>query len=223
MGGVLRQGWERGIARGEVGRMIGRCAGARVTCACVESNEDHMVAVAAELADGFSLEVRPVMVSPAPGAAVPPGAFADADLVATTVFHADAVRAAAASAGKPCVVLRVHPGFAARVAAALHAREVTAVIADPRYAARARSYLDVTPHRGQARYVLVDELGPEVRLEAPSTLVTRAARRRLGLPEYHLVPPPPGYICPDSAGELFHAIVAVALAADASRGGMTTA
>jgi hypothetical protein len=107
----------------------------------------------------------------------------------------------------------VEPRFAARVAAALHARECVGVIADPRYSARGLAFLDVTAHRGQVRFVLVDELGAgaPVDLASDSTLITRAARRRLGLPEYHLVPPPPGYISAESARELFQAIVAIGL------------
>jgi DNA-binding transcriptional regulator YhcF (GntR family) len=215
LGGVLMDGWNRGIARGDVARLVGRAAATRVRCACVESNEDQMVAVAAELESDFSLQVQPVQVSPMAGAPVPPGALDGADLVVTTVFHAAAVRAAAAHHGKPCVVVRVDTGFAANVARVLNTRDVTAVIADPRYSARGLLYLDVTPHRGQIRFVTVDEIGAggaRVDLASPATLITRAARRRLGMPEYHLAPPPPGYISAESARELCDAIVAVGMA-----------
>lgn len=211
LGGVLLEGWNRGIARAEVDRLVERCAASRVRCAVVESNEDHMVAVSAELEGAFSLGVRPVLVSPAGDASVPVDALEAADLVVTTAFHAAAGRAAAARAGKLCVVLRLNPQFAARVAAVLAGREVTAVIADPRYSARAITHLDVTPHRGRIRFVQVDDLGAGVDLHAPSTLVTRAARRLLGMADYHLVEPPPSYISPDSARELFGAIVSLGL------------
>jgi len=213
LGGVLLEGWNRGIPRAEVAALVERSAGSRVRCACVESNEDHMVAVTAELESAFSLEVRPVLVSPgAAAASIPDDAVGWADLVVTTAFHAVAARAAAQRARAPCVVLRVNPHFAARVAAVLNRRDVTAVFADPRYSARAATYLDVTPHRGCVRFVMADEVGGDVDLESASTLVTRAARRRLGMPDYHLVEPPPGYISPDSARELFGAIVALGLA-----------
>lgn len=215
LSGMLLEGWSRRVARSDVAALVERCAAARLRCACFESNEDHMAAVAAELEEDFSLEVDPVLVSPAAEvASIPPGALAAADLVVTTVFHAPAVRAAAAAAAKPAVVLGVNPDFAAEVARKLARPDVTAVVADPRYVARARTYLDVTPHRG-ARIVLVDELGgPEaarVDLHGESVLVTRAARRRLGLPEYHLVPGPPTYISPDSARELCGAIVELSI------------
>jgi len=213
LGGVLLEGWNRGIARGEVAALVERCAGLPVRCACVESNEDHMVAVTAELESAFSLEVRPVLVSPGGDAPVPPDALAGFDVVVTTAFHAAAARAAAALAGKPCVVLRVNPPFAARVAGLLARPEITTVIADPRYSARGTAYLHMTPHRGRVRFVMADDVGSDVDLASESTLVTRAARRLLGMPDYHLVEPPPGYISPDSARELFGAIVALGLAA----------
>lgn len=220
--GVLLEGWSRRMARADVAALMERCAGARVRCACIESNEDHMVAIAAELEDDFSLDVEAVLVSPAAqAAAIPAQALAAADLVVTSVFHEAAGGAAAARAGKPCVVLSLNPEFAAEVNRRLTGRQVTAVIADPRFGARAKTYLDVTPHRGQVRLVLVDELGSSadeaLELESETVLVTRAARRRLGLPEYHLLPPPAAYISPASARELCERIVELGQAAANAR------
>lgn len=216
LAGVLLEGWSRRLPRSEVAALVERCAAARVRCACVESNEDHMVAIAAELEADFSLDVHPVLVSPSAGAdSIAPREIAGTDLVVTTVFHEEAVRAAAARAGKPCVVVSLNPQFAAEINRMLYARDVTAVIADPRFGARARAYLDVTPHRGKVRLVLVDELGgvgEPVDLESDSVLVTRAARRRLGLPDHHLVAAPPTYISPAAARELYEVIVEVSLA-----------
>lgn len=214
--GLLLEGWSRRIARAEVGRLVERCAASRVACACVESNEDHMVAVAAELEEDFSLEVARVLVSPAAGAgAIPREALASADVVVTTVFHAPAVRAAAARAGKPCVVVSTNPRFAAEVSRMLLRGDVTAVLVDPRFSARASAYLDVTSHRGHVRFVRVDQLGGAeagpVDLRSETTLVTRAARRLLRLPDYHLVPSPPTFISPESARELCEVIVQAGL------------
>ena len=177
-----------------------------------------MAAVAAELEGDFSLEVQPVLVSPsADAASIPAPALAAADLVVTTVFHEAAGRAAAARADRPCVVLSLNPQFAEEVNRRLAGRETTAVIADPRFGARARAYLDVTPHRGHVRLVLVDELGGSaettVDLESEDVLLTRAARRRLGLAEYHLIPSPPAFISPESARALCEQIVSIGLRA----------
>lgn len=216
LSGVLLEGWSRRVARNDVAALVERCAAARLRCACFESNEDDLTALAAELEEDFSLEVDAVLVSPTVDAgSIPRGALAEADLVVTTVFHASAVRAAAAAAAKPAIVPRVNPHFAAAVARKLARPDVTAVVADPRYGVRARTYLDVTPHRGAVRIVLVDELGSpgteHVDLHSESVLVTRAARRRLGLPEYHLVPRPPTFISPDSARELCGTIVELSI------------
>jgi DNA-binding transcriptional regulator YhcF (GntR family) len=214
--GVLLEGWNRGISRVDVAALVDRCAGSTVRCACVESNEDHMEAIRAELARDFSLDVQPLLVGPAADAdSIPAHALAAADLVVTTVFHAVAGRAAAARAGKPCVVVSLNPAFAAEVNRRLSGPGVTAVIADPRFGARAAAYMDVTPHRGRVRVILVDELngpaGENLDLESERVLITLAARRRLGLPEYHLVPPPPPYISPASARTLYESIVALRL------------
>lgn len=211
---VLLEGWSRRIARADLAVLMDRCAASRLRCTCIESNEDHMVAITAELEGDFSLDVQPMLVSPAAEAAsISVSALAAADFVVTTVFHEAAGRAAAGKAGKPCIVLSTNPEFAAEVNRRLTGREVTAVIADPRYSARANAYLEVTPHRGQVRFVLVDELGsggPEhLDLHSEAVLVTRAARRRLSLPEYHLVPSPPPYISPASARALCEVIVEV--------------
>jgi DNA-binding transcriptional regulator YhcF (GntR family) len=212
---VLLEGWNRGISRVDVASLVDRCAGSTVRCACIESNDDHMAAITAELGRDFSLDVQPLRVSPDVGAeSIPTHALAAADLVVTTVFHGAAGRAAATRAGKPCIVLGLNPAFAAEVSRRL-AGEVTAVIVDPRFGARAGPFLDVTPHRGLVRFVTVDELGDpahgELDLESERVLITLAARRRLGLPEYHLVPPPPAYISPASARALYESIVSLRL------------
>lgn len=217
LSGVLLDGWNRGISRVDVASLVDLCAGSTVRCACIESNEDHMAAVRAELSRDFSLDVQPLMVSPDAGAeSVPANALAAADLVVTTVFHGAAGRAAAARAGKPCVVVSLNPAFAAEVNhRLLSGPEVTAVIADPRYGARAGDYLNVTTHRGRVRVVLADDVAGSaagsLNLHGEQVLITLAARQRLGLPEYHLVPPPPPYISPASARALYESIVALRL------------
>ena len=217
LGEVLLEGWRRGMTRAEVGRLVARVAGSRVRCVVVESNEDHMVALTGELDERFSLEVVPVLVSPGAddAAAIPRFALAGADLVVTSAFHAAVTRAAARPTGRPVVVLSIDQSFGDEVNRRLTGRQVTAVVADPRFSARARAYLDVTPHRGAVRFVLVDDLHapgqPHVDLESDSVLVTRAARRRLGMPEYHLIPSGQPYLSPQSARALIAAIVELGL------------
>lgn len=212
---VLVEGWMRRSSRRETGRLVERCAAARLRCALVESNEDSMVALAAELEEDFSLEVVRVEVEP-DGSALDPARLAEANLVVTSVFHADLAHHAAGEAKKPLVVSVVNPTFADALDRRLSRGAVTCVIADPRFRARGEAFLSQTAHAGRVRFVPVDQLAfaiPEVDLEdAANVLVTRAARRRLGLPEYHLVPGTATMVSPATARELSRLIVRLALA-----------
>lgn len=217
LGGILAEGWSRGISRSEVGDLVGRCARVQLRCACIESTEDHMVALCAEMEEGFSLETEAVLVdTDAEHDAVTPERLATADLVVTTVFHAKLGRAAAAAAGKPAVIVGINPEFAAELRRRLHEQPMTAVVVDPLYRVRGQAYIDATSDRGRARFVLVDELadnGGEIDPESEAVLLTRAARRRLGLKEYHYIPSPPNVISPESAWELCNVIARLALQA----------
>ncbi|HET6229982.1 MAG TPA: GntR family transcriptional regulator [Longimicrobiaceae bacterium] len=216
LSGLLLEAWNRKVSRDELATLVERTAAVPLRCACIESTDDHMVAVSEELKGDFSLDVVPVLVSTSASPdSIPREPLRRADLVVTTAFHATAVRAAALRAGKPCVVLSLNPEFSSAVARTLERGDVTAVISDPRFGVRAKAYLDVSVHRGSFRFVLVDELdgppGEGLDLESDRVLVTRAARRRLGLPDYHLVLEAPGYISPDSARELCELIVRLGL------------
>jgi DNA-binding transcriptional regulator YhcF (GntR family) len=214
MAGLLLDGWARGLSRAEVGEMVRRSTCARPRCACVESNEDHMVAVCAELDADFGLEPVPVRVDPS-GGEIPAGALAGADLVVTTVFHADLARAAATRDRKPALVLTLNPDFSSEVDRVLREPPVTVVFADPRYEDRARVFLAVTPYADRIRFVSVEELEEvPVDFSRPGVLVTRAARRLLGMEDFHLVPPPPSVISPESARDLFDVVVRLALRGD---------
>lgn len=202
---LMLDGWERGLSRTRVGELVRRSTAARLRCACLESNEDHMVAICAELEEAFALEPVPFRVDPTAGASgLPEGSLAGVDLVVSTFFHADLARAAATRAGKPVVVLRFHADFSAEIDRLLNERTRTVVFVDPHYEERARSFMAVTTHRDRMRFVPVDRLGEEpLDLESADVLVTLAARRRLGMEEFHLIPPPPPVISPQSARELF--------------------
>lgn len=212
---VLVEGWTRRSSRGETGRLVERCTATRLQCAVVESNEDSMVALAAELEDHFSLEVVRVEIEPDAGA-LDPSLLTEVDLVATSVFHADLARRAAGEAKKPVVVSVVNPELADALDRRLSRGSVTGVIADPRFRARGEAFLAETSHAGRVCFVDVDQLAfamPEVDLEdTANVLITRAARRRLGMPEYHLVPPPATVVSIATARELSRLIVRLALA-----------
>ncbi len=207
------EGWRRRLERGQVGELFSRCAAARLCCACIESNRDHLVALTAELEEDFALQVLPVLVEDAsPGSAPGGKEIGAADLVVSTVFHAEQARAAAAAAGRPFVLLTLDSDFTAEVDLRLRAGPVTAVVVDPKFVARGSTYFAVTSHRDRIRYVLADRVEEEgVDLEGPDVLVTRAARRVLGMDDYHLVPPPLRVTSPGTARDLYGAIVSISL------------
>lgn len=208
---VLLEGWRRHMPRGSVGELVARCSEARLRCACFESTRDHMVALRSELEEDFSLEVDPVLVDPR-DRAPDPERLREADLVVATVFHAEAARAAAALAHRPFLLLTLNADFSAEIDRRLRESPLTAVAVDPEFVSRGRTYFAVTPHRDRIRYVLVDELeAAGVDPSTPDVLLTRAARRRLGMDEYHLLPPPWRVISGQSARELCLCIVAAAL------------
>lgn len=202
---LMLDGWERGFSRGEVGELVRRSTTARLRCACLESNEDHMVAICAELEEDFAVTPVPVLVDAFTTARdVAAEGLEGTDLVVSTIFHADLARAVAGRAGKPVVVIRFHSDFSAEVERLLTQRAITVVFVDPRYEERARAFMGVTAHRDRIRFVQVDE-GEDGSYDPESgdVILTRAARRWLGMADFHLIPPPPPVISTESARELF--------------------
>lgn len=210
--GILLDGWEHRLSRSEMGDLMNRCT-SPLRCACLESNEDHMVALCAELEEDFSLEPARVQIAPEAAAEdVALESLGDADLVVTTVFHANLARDLAARTAKPIVVVTFHPEFTAEIDRRLREGPITAVFVDPRFADRAKSYFAVTQHRERVRFVPVDRVGDEeIDLASEDVMVTRAARRRLGMEDFHLLPPPPPVISAESAGELYNVIARLTL------------
>jgi GntR family transcriptional regulator len=205
---VLYQAWERQISRSELCSLFGGSGPPPLRCGCVESNEDHMVALCGELEAGLSVQAVPLFVEPSvrPEDPPPPG-LADVDVVTTSVFHAKYAAAAAAALGKPLVVLALRKDFASSVGRLLEQGPVTAVICDPRYAERAGTFM-AAPARDAVRFVTVDEAERGgVDLAGERVMVTRAARRRLGLEDCHLLPTLPRLVSEQSQRELCRAIV----------------
>jgi GntR family transcriptional regulator len=206
--GVLYEAWERQISRSELCSLFGGTGPPPLRCACIESNEDHMVALCGELEAGLSVRAVPIFVHPAvrPDDPPPPG-LAEVEIVTTSVFHAKYAAAAAAAMGKPCVVLALRKDFASSVSRLIERGPVIAVISDPRYAERAGTFL-ATPARDAVRFVTVDEAERgALDLAGEGVMVTRAARRRLGLEDCHLLPTLPRLISEQSQRELCRAIV----------------
>lgn len=203
---VLHDGWERGWSRGEVGKLVRRAASRKLRCACIESNEDHMVAFASELASMFDLTVSEVYVDPDAGAdQVDDASLEGVDLVATSVFFAEAARKL--SIRRPIVVLTINTEYSTLVDSLLRRGRMTAVAVDPEYVRIGRKHLAGTPHEGRVELLLLEEA--EVRgidFADPRVVLTRAARRRLGMEEFHLIAPPPWVISSSSARALLQEV-----------------
>lgn len=213
LAGVLTEAWERRIPRAELGRLAARCTGAGLRCACIESNEDHLVALTAALAEEFSVDAHPVRVAvdAAPGG-TPPDAVAEADLVVTTAFHAEYGRWAAEAAGRPLVVAALDRDFVRALDRQLAAGGMTAVFVDRGFQARGEAFMPW--HTPRTRYVPLDQMAnaiPPVDPRGDAVLLTRAARRALGMDDFHLLPPPARFIGPETARELQEVIVRIAL------------
>lgn len=198
---ILFQGWQRRICRDALAGLIGAGAPRSVRCGCIESNEDHMLALRAELESGFAVETVPLFIEPDAGDDAPlPDGVTGVDLLVTSIFHAPVGGRLLRDGYARTVVVTFDRAFTAEIDRCLNRGPVTTVIVDPRYAERGRRFLEPTAHRDRARFVLVDELDRAgIDLADPHLLLTRAARRRLGLPDFHLVPDPPTILSPESA------------------------
>lgn len=197
---VLVEGWRRGFSRAEAAEMVMAAGSHRLRCALVETAEDTRVALAAELEERLDLEVEAMTPESAT-----PDALGGIDLVVTSVFLGEPVRALAQRAGVPCVVAGINKEFAAAVDAILREGPVVGVVADPAMAERAEAYFSVTAHRGRIRMLLASEVESLNELERGSeepVLATRAARRALGAEDYHLIPAPPGVLAESAVREI---------------------
>lgn len=208
---VCVEAWERRISPEQLSDLVRRSTTSRLVCACVESTEDHMVAVSAELKECFGLDVVEVYVSGA-GDTDAEGldeALGEADLVVTTAFHADRVGQAAARWEKPLAVVTVNPLLVQEINRLLEGGVVTAVVADPRFGERIEGFFRGTVYEGRIRVVLVEEVeeGTEWEGGEDRVVITRAARRRLGRDEFHLLPPPMIFLGRESARRVAEVII----------------
>ena len=208
---VLFDAWEKRISRSSLCGLFGGMLGSPLRCACVESNEDHLVAITAEVEDGLGLETVPILIEPS-GDHITASSedLRQVDLIVTSVFHAKYARVAAAAVGKPLAVMNLRREFTAAVGKRLSAGSVTVVIVDPKYANRGREFFSTLGATSSVRFLSIEEAAREsIDPSDESVLVTRAARRRLGLEDYHLVPSP-SMISADSARALCEIVTVAA-------------
>jgi DNA-binding transcriptional regulator YhcF (GntR family) len=211
---ILTDAWKRRIPLPQLPELLQRFVSRRLRCACVESTEDHMVAFCAELEEDFGLETMSVMLD---------GdqsnqdldrireAVLDTDFVVTTAFHATQVRAVAQEIGKPVVVVSVNETLVDVIQRALQARPVVMVAADRRFVDRVRRYLvDAFAKHGQMRVLLIEDVLADPTLVGDAEpMVTRAARKQVNEPGYHLASEPIPFLSLDAARVITQSMIAV--------------
>jgi len=198
---LLYSAWGRRITPTELNSVVSTATTRPLRVGVVETTRDHRVALEHELVHDFELEVVDLLDESGEVNAI--------DFLVGTVFEADAMKATAKRWNVPVVLARVDPELARGVAARLEAGPVVAVVSDPRFVKRARDYLVPGPYARRVRYVLSESVESldDVEVPADATLLaTRAARRDLGAPEYHLLPHI-RFISPPSALELFRTML----------------
>jgi len=164
-----------------------------VRCVCIESTDDHRVALCAEMGQllGFSAQPLAVADLPAPGAAGAewPEEILRADLLVTTAYHGSDVRRVAEAAGKPLVVSALCPEVVAAVEQHLAEGELTVVCADPAFGDRVRALFGGSrPDR--VRVVRADDAPAVEALDrSRPVLLTRAASERLSRTDLRLLVP----------------------------------
>ena len=129
----------------------------------------------------------------------------EVDLVVTTSFHATLLNRVLGDS-KTVLVMSVNPALRDQIKQRLE-EPVTIVIVDPLFAERIRTYAPQLPGSGdKVKIVLAAQADPGA-LPEESTVYTRAARRALGLGEYHLLSGNVPFIGPESAAALCDFIV----------------
>lgn len=88
----------------------------RLRVACVECNADQRTWLCRELQEDFGLVAAEVDVAALGDPDVVPPALRSADLLVTTVFHAEEVGRVAGRLGKPVVVATIRPDLTAEIA-----------------------------------------------------------------------------------------------------------
>lgn len=217
---VLGEAWLRQVSFAELSDLMRRCTRHGLRCACIDGTEDHAVAIAAEAAWGFGLETVvhrfASFADGTPEAAALAGiedVMVASDFVITTVFHAHAIAPVAERVGRACVAVAVNPALRDSIRARL-GQPLTVVVADPGYANRARLYFGDLENVGTLQLLVADDVDASTLAGRDDVLITRAARRRLGLEETHLTSQAITFIAPESAHAIGSAIISIVLNED---------
>lgn len=205
---LLVQAWMTQTSFPELNSLVRRVTLHQLRCVCVESTTDHLVALSSELAADFGFTVVPIRFVPQRDGTPE---FIDrvrietelraADVIATTAFHAPALRDLCEQIGKPLITISIHPGIRDEIGKLIREGPVRVVLADPAFEARAQAFLGSITGGRNVQMVRATAYR-RLQADGTRTLFTKAARRELGLPEFHLLAAGVPFISEDSAREI---------------------
>lgn len=217
---VLREGWAHRITLPELHHLMHKATVHQLRCVCVESTQDHLIAVTSELASDFGFTVVGLRFQLTYSGELEPASRAKieaeiraSDLLVTTVFEAGHVRELAARAGKPMVAVSINPQLRDEMARRISGGRLVVVVADPAFLTRATAFLRQLKGGDNVELRLArDHKRRQNGHDESRTIYTKAARRELGLAEFHLLSADTPFISGESAQEIFELIVRLSCA-----------
>jgi DNA-binding transcriptional regulator YhcF (GntR family) len=216
---VLTDAWTRRIPLPMLPQLLQRYVSRRLRAACIESTDDHMIAFCAELDEDFGLDTVAIKVQHNPETNELGAddlrrieeALSTTDFVVTTAFHASAVRVIAQRSSKPVVVVSVNEAIVHAVQTKIAERGVVMLVADEAFARRVDRYLveAFAPHGRLQVMHIRDFMADPTRVDGAEPMATRAARRMVSEPDFHLVDEPIPFLSLTAARELTQCMIAV--------------
>ena len=215
---ILTDAWMRRIPLPMLPQLLTRYVSRRLSCACIESTEDHMIAFCSELDEDFGLDTVAVKVQHDPetnelGAddlVRIEEAVGKTDFVVTTAFHASAVRAIAQRLQRTVIVVSVNEAIVRALQEKVAQNGVVVLVADDAFARRVDRYLaDAFSPAGQLRVVNIKEFLANPGLaNGAEPLATRAARRLMPETDLIVAESPIPFLSLSAARELTQCMIA---------------
>lgn len=177
---VFVEGLARGVPAPDLPDRVRRSIETvRLRALCVESNADHLAWLRGEMADDYGVASVGMEADSLGDDEVLLPAARSVDLMVTTPYHADQVRAVAERLRKPVVVATIRPDLRAEIHRRLAAGPVYFVGTDARVADRLRVIYDGAP-ADNLRVLLVGRDDMASVPDGSAAYVLRSARERLG-------------------------------------------
>jgi hypothetical protein len=186
MAATLMEARKRRITISDLPEFIRRCTtSVRLRSVCIDSNEDSRVALCAEMAEDFGFDATPaflsdVLTTPTRTKNLP-AEIQQADLLVTTLFHAQPVSQMAKLVGIPMVAATLASEMVGIIERRVRESHLTLIAVDPAFGERFRTvYGSALPDPDCIRVVLASDAQAIARLDRLQlVLATRAARRQL--------------------------------------------